>query len=106
MKLSAHFLFGNVIIPTAAALVLVASMFSITACPPGSPPVGPIIDVATCVLDVVSKDLLAGMSIDVAIADAAVKCFGTASAANITQARTLWSAHLAAEARERADGGK
>jgi hypothetical protein len=93
-----------VVLLVAACAVAIAVLLS--ACPPGTPVPPVVIDVATCVLDVISKDLLAGQSIEVAVADAAVKCFGSASAANKQAVRDLWSAHTAAMIRDRAiDGG-
>ncbi len=59
---------------------------------------GTVIDTGVCIIDVVSKDLLAGDKIEVALADAAARCLGGASAPSIAQAQALWSAHLAAEA--------
>jgi len=74
-----------------------------TAVSPTVPPT--IVDTGSCILDVVGKDLLAGDSIEVAIADAATRCLGSASEDNKAQVRALWAAHLAAEVRERTDGG-
>jgi hypothetical protein len=99
-------------VPSGACFVVAAvlGLRVLTGCGPnGTVNVPPtVIDTGVCIIDVVSKDLLAGDNIAVALADAAVRCLGGASAPNVAQAQALWSAHLAAEAREAAmkDGGK
>lgn len=73
--------------------------------PSGQPNVPPTaIDTGVCVIDTVSKDLLAGMGLPQALEDAAIKCLGSATAANVTQVQNLWGSHLAAIERAR-DGG-
>jgi len=68
----------------------------------GQPTVPPtVVDVGTCILDTVSKDLLSGMGYLQAIEDAAVKCLGGATPANVAQVESLWSAGKAAFERTR-----
>jgi hypothetical protein len=64
------------------------------------------IDVSTCVLDVVSKDLLAGKSLPEALQDAAVRCIGLATDKNVSTVADIWAAHKAAENREIEGGVK
>lgn len=74
----------------------------LTACPPGTTVPPTVVDTGICVLATVSTDLLSGMPFPQAVEDAAVKCFGSASAANIASVQAIYSAHLAAETNEAA----
>lgn len=69
------------------------------------PAVPPSVDTAgRCILDVVGKDLLGGMSYEAAVLDAAVRCLGSGSDANKQAVQNLWAAHKAAEFREKDAG--
>ena len=96
----------KLVLALAAAGCLFAGGVAITACPPGATVPPTVVDTGACVLDVVSKDMLAGMAFPQAVEDAAIKCFGGASAENVAKVQSLWASHLAASDRMRGlDGG-
>jgi len=105
-----RFIIGAIVIPIMSALFIAGGMaamaFDTGGCGTGvTVPAGPI-NVAFCILDKVSLDLLAGMSLQAAFVDAATRCLGSPSAENVAEVSKMWDAHIAATERLRADGGK
>lgn len=90
-----------------AAAILLALASCVGCTPSNSPTVPPTVgNVGVCVFDTVSKDMLAGMSFPDAVVDAAIKCFGGNTPANIAQVENLWSSGKTAFERTRGlDGG-
>jgi hypothetical protein len=92
----------------AAALVLwscIAFLVGVeyAACGTGITVPSTVTDTARCILDVMSKDLLSGMTLAAATDDAAIRCLGGLTPATRDQVQTVWGAHRAAEMREMHD---
>jgi hypothetical protein len=83
----------------------ISSIVAVSSCTPQGGVQAPIANTASCLIDTISKDLLAGMSLPSALEDATIRCLGSATPANVTAASQVWSSHKAAEQRE-VDGGK
>jgi hypothetical protein len=79
--------------------------FATMRCAPGTTVPPQVVDTGICILERVSEDLLAGLTIQVALEDAATRCLGSPTPANVAQVQAIWSAHLAAEVRLH-DAGK
>jgi hypothetical protein len=83
----------------------ITSIVVASGCTPQGGISAPVANTASCLIDTISKDLLTGMSFTNALVDASIRCFGSASPANVAQASQIWAAHKAAEQRE-VDSGK
>ena len=80
----------------AGVLVLTFGLSTLTACPPGTnvPPV--IVTDATCLAGWITVDLENGMALPAALADAATRCLGSASAENVARAQAEYEKATAA----------
>ena len=78
------------------ALVLTFGLSTLTACAPGTnvPPV--IVTDATCLAGWITVDLENGMALPAALADAATRCLGSASAENVARAQAEYEKATAA----------
>ncbi len=80
----------------AGVLVLTFGLSTLTACAPGTtvPPV--IVTDATCLAGWITVDLENGMGLPAALADAATRCLGSASAENVARAQAEYEKAMAA----------
>ena len=80
----------------AGVLVLTFGLSTLTACAPGTtvPPV--IVTDATCLAGWITVDLENGMALPAALADAATRCLGSASAENVARAQAEYEKATAA----------
>lgn len=80
----------------AGVLVLTFGLSTLTACAPGTtvPPV--IVTDATCLAGWITVDLENGMALPAALADAATRCLGSASEANVARAQAEYERASAA----------
>ena len=86
-----------------SGLIITALVMSHTDCGTGITVPSTVTDTARCILDVMSKDLLSGMTLAAATDDAAIRCLGGLTPATRDQVQTVWGAHRAAEMREMHD---